>query len=81
MLVLNTLGYFKDHTDKLCENIFYIFFLKFLILKSTKNVFIGYIHAHWFKEKVFYKNKIFTIRKMPYVLTLDSVEFTYKFGK
>ena len=53
MLVLNTLGYFKDHTDKLCENIFYIFFLKFLILKSTKMSSLDiYMHTD-LKKKYF----------------------------
>lgn len=49
--LVNTTGYFKDHTGKWCEDIVYIFVLKLLILKSTKNIFIGHLHVYWFKRK------------------------------
>lgn len=55
VLVLNAFGYLEDHTDKSCEDISYIYFLKFLILKNTKNVFIGYLHVADLKEKSFTK--------------------------
>lgn len=50
-LGLNTLGYFKAYTEKKCEYIVYVFVVKLLLLKSTKNVFIGYLHVYQFKEK------------------------------
>lgn len=46
-LVLKIFGYFKDHTEK-CEDILYIIVLKLLVLKSTKNIFIGRWHLYWF---------------------------------